>query len=49
MTATGIRQQILKHLEPLPPEQVKILLFNWLSSSEGNLEDFERLLIRTYA
>lgn len=44
MTVSGIRQQILEHLEALPPEQVKILLFNWLSSSEGDLEDFERLL-----
>lgn len=41
---TDIKQQILSHLEALPPEQVKTLLFNWLSSSEGDLEDFERLL-----
>ncbi len=44
MTASGIREQILEHLEALPPEQVKILLFNWLSTSDGDLEDFERLL-----
>jgi hypothetical protein len=44
MTASGIRQQILEQLEGLPPEQVKILLFNWLNISEGDLEDFERLV-----
>lgn len=40
MTASGIRQQILEHLEALPSEQVKILLFSWLSSSEGNERRF---------
>ncbi len=45
MTASNIRQQILEHLEALPPEQVKSLLFAWLSGSEGDLEDFEQLLI----
>ncbi len=44
MTASNIRQQILSHLEILPSEQVKTLLLTWLTSSEGDLEDFERLL-----
>jgi hypothetical protein len=44
MTVSSIRQHILNQLQELPPEQVKMLLFNWLSTSEGDLEDFERLL-----
>ncbi len=44
MTANNIRQQILEHLEALPGEQVKTLLLTWLSVSEGDLQDFERLL-----
>ncbi len=44
MTASIIRQQILEHLEALPGEQVKTLLLTWLTASEGDLEDFERLL-----
>ncbi len=44
MTASNIRQQILEHLEALPGEQVKTLLLKWLTSSSGNLEDFEKLL-----
>ncbi|MDZ7961395.1 MAG: hypothetical protein RMY34_26530 [Aulosira sp. DedQUE10] len=44
MTASNIRQQILEHLEALSPEQVKSLLFTWLSGTSGDLEDFERLL-----
>lgn len=44
MTANNIKQQILEHLEALPGEQVKSLLKTWLSVSEGDLEDFERLL-----
>jgi hypothetical protein len=45
MTASNIRQQILEHLEILPPEQVKTLLLTWLTSSSEDLEDFEQLLI----
>jgi hypothetical protein len=45
MTANNIKQQILEHLEPLPPEQVKTILLTWLTSSSENLEDFEQLLI----
>ncbi|MBG1260976.1 hypothetical protein [Nostoc commune] len=44
MTASNIRQQILEHIETLPPEQVKTLLLTWLTSSSGDLEDFEQLL-----
>ena len=44
MTTGNIKQQILEHLEELPPEQVKTLLLVWLTSSSGNLEDFEQLL-----
>ncbi|MEA5595493.1 hypothetical protein [Rivularia sp. UHCC 0363] len=44
MTASNIKQQILEHLEPLPPEQVKTILLTWLTSSSENLEDFEQLL-----
>ncbi len=44
MTASNIRQQILEHIETLPPEQVKSLLLTWLTSSSGDLEDFEQLL-----
>jgi hypothetical protein len=44
MTASNIRQQILEHIEGLPSEQVKTLLLVWLTSSSGNLEDFEQLL-----
>lgn len=44
MTVNNIRQQILEHLQALPGEQVKTLLLTWLSVSEGDLEDFERLL-----
>lgn len=45
MTANSIKQQILEHLEPLPPEEVKTILLTWLTSSSDNLEDFEQLLI----
>ncbi len=45
MTASNLRQQILEHLETLPGEQVKTLLLTWLTSSSGDLEDFEQLLI----
>jgi hypothetical protein len=41
---SNIKQQILEHLKPLPGEQVKTLLLSWLTASEGDLEDFERLL-----
>ncbi|MBO3463932.1 hypothetical protein G7B40_022065 [Aetokthonos hydrillicola Thurmond2011] len=44
MTTNNIRQQILEHLETLPGEQVKTLLLTWLTSSSGDLEDFEQLL-----
>ncbi|MEH2062449.1 MAG: hypothetical protein V7K50_09230 [Nostoc sp.] len=44
MTASNIRQQILEHIETLPPEQVKTLLLTWLTSSSGDLEDFEQLV-----
>ncbi len=44
MTASNIRQQILEHIEALSPEQVKSLLLTWLTGSEGDLEDFDRLL-----
>jgi hypothetical protein len=44
MTASGIRQQILEHIEVLSPQEVKVLLSHWLVNSEGDLEDFERLL-----
>jgi hypothetical protein len=44
MTANNIKQQILGYLEVLPSEEVKIILLQWLSGSDGNLEDFERLL-----
>ncbi|MBC1225183.1 hypothetical protein GNF10_24820 [Nostoc sp. UCD121] len=44
MTASNIRQQILEQLETLPPEQVKTLLLTWLTSSSGDLEDFEQLV-----
>jgi hypothetical protein len=47
MTASSIRQQILDHLEALPGEQVKTLLLIWLTSTSGELEDFERLLTIT--
>ena len=45
MTTSNIKQQILEHLQPLPPEQVKTILLRWLTSSSENLEDFEQLLI----
>ncbi len=45
MTASNIKQQILEHIEPLPPEEVKTILLTWLMSSSENLEDFEQLLI----
>ncbi|OUL32477.1 hypothetical protein [Nostoc sp. 106C] len=45
MTASNLRQQILEHLETLLGEQVKTLLLTWLTSSSGDLEDFEQLLI----
>ena len=48
MTASNIRQQILEHLEILPSEEVKTLLLTWLTSSEGDLEDFERLLTNPF-
>jgi hypothetical protein len=44
MTANNIKQQILGYLEVLTGEEVKIILLQWLSGSDGNLEDFERLL-----
>ncbi|MEA5574459.1 hypothetical protein [Calothrix sp. UHCC 0171] len=44
MTASNIRQKISEYVEVLPPEQVKTLLLAWLTSSSGNLEDFEQLL-----
>jgi hypothetical protein len=44
MTANNIRQQILEHIQGLPPQQVKNLLLTWLTSSSGNLDDFEQLL-----
>ncbi|KAF3886366.1 MULTISPECIES: hypothetical protein [Nostocales] len=44
MTANNIRQQILERIKTLPGEQVKTLLLTWLTSSSGNLEDFEHLL-----
>ncbi|ODG96218.1 MULTISPECIES: hypothetical protein [unclassified Nostoc] len=44
MTKSNIRQQILEQLETLPPEQVKTLLLTWLTSSSGDLEDFEQLV-----
>ncbi|MEH1970297.1 hypothetical protein [Nostoc sp.] len=44
MTASNIKQQILEHIETLPPEQVKTLLLTWLTSSSEDLEDFEQLL-----
>ncbi|MHC5754541.1 MAG: hypothetical protein ACYTXF_28675 [Nostoc sp.] len=44
MTGSNIRQQILEQLEKLPPEQVKTLLLTWLTSSSGDLEDFEQLV-----
>lgn len=44
MTASNIRQQILEHIEALPSQQVKSLLLTWLNGSEGDLEDFQRLL-----
>ena len=44
MTVSNIRQQILEHIETLPPEQVKTLLLTWLTSSSGGLEDFEQLV-----
>ncbi|MBU7585584.1 MAG: hypothetical protein KAF91_22310 [Nostoc sp. TH1S01] len=45
MTASNLRQQILEHLETLPGEQVKTLLLTWLTSSSGDLADFEQLLV----
>ena len=45
MTASNIKQQIVEHLQPLPPEEVKTILLTWLTSSSENLEDFEQLLI----
>lgn len=44
MTVSNIRQQILEYIETLPPEQVKTLLLTWLTSSSGDLEDFEQLV-----
>ena len=44
MTISNIRKQILERLEPLPGEQVKNLLLQWLINSSGNLEDFQELL-----
>lgn len=44
MTTSGIRQQILERIESLSPTEVKALLSHWLVNSEGDLEDFERLL-----
>lgn len=45
MTASNLRQQILEHLETLPGEQVKTLLLTWLTTSSGDLADFEQLLV----
>ncbi|PAX45736.1 hypothetical protein [Brunnivagina elsteri] len=44
MTASNIKQQIVEYLEALPSEEVKIILLKWLTGSDGDLEDFERLL-----
>ncbi|MBW4602912.1 MAG: hypothetical protein KME29_25970 [Calothrix sp. FI2-JRJ7] len=44
MAVSGIRQQILEHIESLLPQEVKVLLSHWLVNSEGDLEDFEPLL-----
>ena len=44
MIISNIRKQILERLEPLPGEQVKNLLLQWLINSSGNLEDFQELL-----
>ena len=44
MTISNIRKQILERLEPLPGEQVKNLLLQWIINSSGNLEDFQELL-----
>lgn len=44
MAVSSIRQQILEHIESLSLQEVKVLLSHWLVNSEGDLEDFERLL-----
>ncbi|QLE55092.1 hypothetical protein [Nostoc sp. TCL26-01] len=44
MTESNIKQQILEHLEILPPEQVKCLVLTWLIDTSASLEDFEWLL-----
>ena len=46
MTISNIRKQILERLEPLPGEQVKNLLLQWLINSSGNLEDFDRFSLK---
>ncbi|WP_197484948.1 hypothetical protein [Phormidesmis priestleyi] len=35
---------IANHVETLESEQVKALVLNWLSRTNGSLSDFERLL-----
>ena len=35
---------ISNHVETLESEQVKALVLNWLSRTDGSLSDFERLL-----
>ena len=44
MVTSHIRQQIVDHLRNLPGEQVKSLVLDWLTDSDGNLETFDRLL-----
>jgi len=45
MTTSNIKQKVLEHIQALTGEQVKTLLFTWLTGTSEELEDFERLLI----
>jgi hypothetical protein len=40
-----LRQQITTHLDVLSGDQVKAVVLNWLSETNGTLADFESLLV----
>jgi len=48
MTTSNIKQQILEHIQALTGEQVKTLLFTWLTGTSERLEDFNRLLTNQF-
>ena len=44
MTTGNIKQQVLEHIQALSGEQVKTLLFTWLTGTDERLEAFNWLL-----